>query len=138
MDQRQSNVTLAVADLPATRDFYVDGLAWEPALDIPGEVLMFPVAEKVVLSLWAVEAFQAETGVRPATSGTAPVTLAHNCATPAGVDRVLEQARHAGARSVREAVQREWGGYSGYFTDPDGFLWEVAYNPGEIGRSVLP
>ena len=55
-----------------------------------------------------------------------------------GVDTVLEQARVAGASDVGEAAEREWGGYTGYFADPDGFRWEVAYNPGEIGQSVLP
>ncbi|WP_181310455.1 VOC family protein [Nocardioides campestrisoli] len=138
MDQRLSFVTLAVADVSASRRFYADGLGWEPTLDVPGEVVMFRVADKVVLSLWAAEAFEAETGARVATGVVPPLTLAHNCATRAGVDRVLDQARHAGAARVREAVTREWGGYSGYFADPDGFLWEVAYNPGEIGESVLP
>ena len=51
---------------------------------------------------------------------------------------MLEQARIAGASHVGAAVEREWGGYTGYFADPDGFRWEVAYNPGEIGQSVLP
>ena len=65
-------------------------------------------------------------------------TLSHNLATTQGVDTVLEQARAAGASQVGEASERDWGGYSGYFADPDGFRWEVAYNPGEIGQSVLP
>ena len=138
MDQRLSFVTLAVADVSASRRFYADGLGWEAALDVPGEVVMFQVADKVVLSLWATEAFEAETGARPATGVVPPITLAHNCATREGVDRVLEQARAAGADHVREAQERVWGGYSGYFADPDGFRWEVAFNPGEIGRSVLP
>lgn len=59
-------------------------------------------------------------------------------ATTDGVDTVLEQARAAGASEVLAAEQREWGGYSGYFADPDGFRWEVAVNPGAIGQSVLP
>ena len=68
--------------------------------------------------------------------GLAPVTLAHNCPTPAGVDEVLDRARAAGA-DVSTATRREWGGYSGYFADPAGFRWEVAYNPGDIGRLVV-
>jgi uncharacterized protein len=138
MDQRLSFVTLAVADVSASRRFYAEGLGWEPAVDVPGEVVMFKVADKVVLSLWAVAAFEAETGVRAATGIVPPITLAHNCATRAGVDRVLEQARSAGAGLVLEPQERDWGGYSGYFADPDGFRWEVAHNPGEIGRAVLP
>jgi len=138
MDQRVSFITLAVRDLGATRRFYADGLGWESALEVSGEVLMFRVADKVVLSLWDVRAFEAEIGTAPSLGGVPPVTLAHNCATREGVDRVLESARRAGAETVGEAQEREWGGYSGYFADPDGFRWEIAYNPGPIGQSVLP
>jgi hypothetical protein len=138
MDQRVSFITLVVSDLETTRRFYVDGLGWEAEVDVPGEVLMFRVAEKVVLSLWVETAFVAEVGQAPARGGVPPITLAHNLATTQGVDTVLEQARVAGASAVVAAVEREWGGYTGYFADPDGFRWEVAYNPGEIGQSVLP
>jgi catechol 2,3-dioxygenase-like lactoylglutathione lyase family enzyme len=138
MDQRVSFITLVVRDLDATRRFYVDGLGWEPELDVPGEVMMIRVADKVVLSLWSEHGFVAEVGQAPARDGVPPVTLAHNLATTEGVDTVLAQARAAGATDVGEGVQREWGGYSGYFADPDGFRWEVAYNPMEIGQSVLP
>ena len=138
MEQRLSFVTLAVADLQAARRFYVDGLGWEPDVHVPGEVLMFRVADKVVLSLWSRAAFEAELGRQPAAGGVPPVTLAHNVATPEGVDRVLEQAQAAGAEVVVRARERDWGGYSGYFADPDGFRWEVACNPGEIGQAVLP
>ena len=138
MDQRVSFITLVVTDLDATRRFYVDGLGWEPELHVPGEVLMFKVADKVVLSLWAEAGFVAEVGHAPTRGGVPPITLSHNLATTDGVDTVLEQARLAGAPEVRVAERREWGGYSGYFADPDGFRWEVAYNPGEIGQSVLP
>jgi predicted lactoylglutathione lyase len=138
MDQRVSFITLVVTDLEVTRRFYVDGLGWEPEIHVPGEVLMFKVADKVVLSLWDADHFEAEIGAPPSWGGVPPVTLAHNCATKAGVDRVLETARLAGSDQVAAAVEREWGGYSGYFADPDGFRWEVAYNPGEIGQAVLP
>ncbi len=138
MDQRVSFITLVVADLGVTRRFYVDGLGWEPELDVAGEVLMFRVAEKVVLSLWVESGFVAEVGHAPARGGVPPITLSHNLASPEGVDVVLEQARVAGATEVGAAVERDWGGYTGYFADPDGFRWEVAYNPGEIGQSVLP
>lgn len=137
MDQRISFVTLAVRDLGASRAFYVDGLGWEPAVDVPGEVLMFKAGDKLVLSLWDVDAFTAEVGQAPG-GGLAPLTLSHNLATTDGVDRVLEQAGIAGAQHVSEAREREWGGYSGYFADPDGFRWEICYNPGPIGQEVLP
>ncbi|HEX6151670.1 VOC family protein [Nocardioides sp.] len=137
MEPRVSFITLAVSDLAATRRFYVDGLGWEPALEVPDDVLMFPVADKVLLSLWVEPAFEAEVGPIRRGAGLAPVTLAHNLATKRGVDEVLADARAAGATEVADAVERDWGGYSGYFADPDGYRWEVAYNPGEIGQSVL-
>ena len=138
MDQRVSFITLVVTDLDATRKFYVGGLGWEPELDMPGEVLMFRVAEKVVLSMWVESGFVEEVGHAPVRGGVPPITLAHNLATKRGVDTVLEQAAVAGATEIGEPVERDWGGYTGYFADPDGFRWEVAYNPGEIGQSVLP
>ena len=138
MDQRVSFITLAVADLAASRRFYVEGLGWEPELDEPGEVLMFRVADKVVLSLWDERGFAEEIGEPPARGGVPPITLAHNVATKEGVDVVLGHARAACATDVGDATEREWGGCTGYFADPDGFRWEVAFNPGDIGLSVLP
>ena len=137
MDLRLSFVTLAVADLDATRRFYVEGLGWRPELDVPGEVLMFRVGEHVVLSLWAEAAFEDEVGPVRRGPGIVPVTLAHNVATESEVDDVLATAAAAGAGTTRPA-RRDWGGYTGYFADPDGFRWEVAFNPGPIGQAVLP
>lgn len=137
MDQRISFVTLAVTDLDATRRFYVDGLGWHPELDVPGEVLMFRTGEHLVLSLWERSHFAEEVG-EPTMTGIAPITLAHNLATKEAVDVVLAKARSAGADPVAEAVEREWGGYTGYFGDPDGYRWEIAYNPGPLGQLVLP
>lgn len=138
MDQRISFITLAVADIDASRRFYVDGLGWTPELDVPGEVIMFRAGGSLVLSLWDRGHFEAEVGSTMTGPGVAPVTIAHNMATPEGVDEVLETARAAGAPHVQSGLQRDWGGYSGYFSDPDGFRWEVAFNPGEVGQVVLP
>lgn len=138
MDQRLSFVTLAVEDLDASRAFYCDGLGWEAALEVPGEVLMLQVADRVVLSLWDRRAFEAEVGPVRRGDGVAPLTLSHNCATRAEVDAALATARAAGADPVQPAEEREWGGWSGYFADPDGVRWEVAENPGPIGQVVLP
>jgi catechol 2,3-dioxygenase-like lactoylglutathione lyase family enzyme len=138
MDQRISFVTLAVADLAASRTFYLDGLGWEAALDVPGEVLMIKAGEHLVLSLWDRAEFEAEVGPIAGGEGVAPFALAHNVATQAEVDAVLETARAAGADPVHAPFEREWGGYSGYFGDPDGYRWEIAFNPGPIGQVVLP
>ena len=138
MDQRVSFITLAVSDLTATRRFYVGGLGWVPALEVPDDVLMFHVADKVVLSLWSEKGFEAEVGPIRRGEGVAPITISHNLATSDEVDAVLEDARAAGAPQVEGGVQRSWGGYSGYFADPDGYRWEIATNPGPIGQKVLP
>jgi catechol 2,3-dioxygenase-like lactoylglutathione lyase family enzyme len=153
MDQRISFVTLAVRDLDASRRFYVDGLGWTPELDVAGEVVMIRAGEHLVLSLWDAGHFEEEVGPIGRADGVPQVALAHNVAGRDDVDSVLAEARGAGA-AVRPAEEREWGGYigyledgttrlfehgyTGYFSDPDGVHWEIAYNPGEIGQMVLP
>jgi predicted lactoylglutathione lyase len=138
MDQRISFLTLAVRDLEASRRFYVDGLGWTPDLEVEGDVIMIMAGERLVLSLWDREHFQAEVGRIGEADGVPPFTISHNVATPEEVDAVLATARAAGADPVHDAVEREWGGYTGYFGDPDGYRWEIATNPGPIGQEVLP
>ena len=138
MDPRVSFITLAVPDLEAERAFYVDGLGWEPAMWVPDDVLMIRVGDKLLLSLWVEAAFEAEVGAIRRPPGLAPITLAHNLPERDQVDGVLEDARAAGAPYVEAAQEREWGGYTGYFSDPAGYRWEVAWNPGPIGQTVLP
>lgn len=136
MEQRLNFVTLVVADLETTKRFYVDGLGWTPSMDVPNEVVMIQVGERLVLSLWSEQDALKEIG--PVTrAGTLPFTLAHNVETPAEVDYVLATAANAGA-TIKPAEQRDWGGYSGYFLDPDGVHWEVAFNPHAIGTLRLP
>ena len=138
MDQRISFITLAVADLDASRAFYLGGLGWHASVDVPGEVVMIQAGPLLVLSLWDERHFAAEVGSVRRGPGVAPFTLAHNVAGREDVDAVLDTAAAAGADPVQAATDREWGGYTGYFGDPDGFRWEVAWNPGPIGRAVLP
>ncbi|HEX7716761.1 MAG TPA: VOC family protein [Marmoricola sp.] len=138
MDQRISFLTLAVADLERTHAFYVDGLGWTPELYVPGEVLMIRTGEHLILSLWARSGFEAEVGPIGRVDGIVPLTIAHNVRTEAEVDEVLALARGIGADPVQDGVRRDWGGYTGYFADPDGYRWEIAMNPGPTGRLVLP
>jgi catechol 2,3-dioxygenase-like lactoylglutathione lyase family enzyme len=135
MEPRLNFVTLVVADLARARRFYLDGLGWTSAFT-GDDVVMIHVGTKLVLSLWSEEGAREEIGdvVR---GGTLPFTLAHNVASPAEVDAVLATARAAGA-VVHAGQQRAWGGYSGYFVDPDGFRWEVAFNPFPVGDVTLP
>lgn len=128
MDQRISFVTLAVADLERTHGFYVGGLGWAAELYVPNEVLMIRAGHHLVLSLWAESGFEAEVGPIRRGPGVVPVTLAHNVRTEPEVDAVLELAASLGADPVEPARRRDWGGYTGYFGDPDGFRWEIAVN----------
>ncbi|GED98481.1 VOC family protein [Gordonia crocea] len=138
MDQRISFITLAVADVERSRQFYIDGLGWHPELVVPDEVLMIRAGEHLMLSLWAESGFEAEVGPIRRGAGAVPITLSHNVRTEGEVDEILALAQRIGADPVSPATRREWGGYSGYFADPDGFRWEVAVNPGPTGDLVLP
>ena len=135
MEQRISFITLAVEDVARSRKFYVDGLGWKPMFE-NDEVIMLPAGEHLMFSLWSIKSFTAEIGTAPA-RGVAPITLAHNCATEKEVDNVRALATSIGA-DVSPAIRREWGGYSGCFSDPDGFRWEIAVNPGPTGDYVRP
>ena len=138
MDQRISFVTLAVADVALSHRFYVDGLGWEPELYVPAEVLMIRSGERLVLSLWSAQEFEAEVGRIRRGEGLVPITLAHNVRTADEVDEILTLARSLGAETSA-AQRRDWGGYTGYFADPDGFRWEIAMNPDPtLGAIVLP
>jgi len=136
MDQRVSLITLAVADLARTHAFYVDGLGWSPELYIPDEVLMIRAGEHLVLSLWAESGFESEVGPIRRGPGIVPVTLAHNVRTEAEVDEILALARSLGADPVAPGERRDWGGYTGYFADPDGFRWEIAVNEAMAGLLI--
>ena len=136
MDPRVNFITVAVADVAASRRFYVDGLGWPVSLDAPG-VLMIRLGTTLVLSLWSEDEFEAEVGPLRRGSGIAGFTLAHNMPTDAGVDDVLSHAQSAGATDVQLGRAREWGGYSGYFADPDGVRWEIAHNPTTLGVELM-
>ena len=98
---------------------------------------MIRVGDKIILSLWSEQGFEAEVGPIRRGDGLAPITLAHNVVTEAEVDEILQLAASLGA-VTSTGQRRDWGGYTGYFTDPDGFHWEIAVNPGDVGRLVLP
>lgn len=84
---------------------------------------------KTWLSLFARDALAADVGIAAAGSGFAGFALAHNLRSPAEVDQLLKEVADGGGRIVKLARHTGWGGYAGYFADPDGFLWEVAWNP---------
>lgn len=127
MEPRLSFVTLGVADLARATRFYKEVLGF-PQMDGPPEISFFELG-KTWLSLFPRVDLAADAGVPADGTGFPGFTLAHNVRSQADVDRVMAEVRQAGGRIVKPPVRTEWGGYSGYFADPDGFLWEVAWNP---------
>jgi uncharacterized protein len=128
MEQRIGLVTLGVADVAVSRRFY-EALGWTPASDL-GDTVFYQAGHAVV-ALWS-RAALAEDGGLQDTGGWGGITLSHNVGSPGEVDRVIEEARAAGAVIAREPATTFWGGYAGVFHDPDGHPWEVAHNPGWI------
>jgi len=129
MEQRISLITLGVDDLARARRFYEEGLGWRVGMAVEGEVAFFQL-NGLILSLYSRADLAQDAGLAEAGSGFAGITLAHNVRSEEEVDALLSEAQRAGGRVVKPASRAEWGGYSGYFADPDGHLWEVAHNPG--------
>ena len=127
MEQRVSLITLGVADLERARRFYEDGLGWRRGNDHP-EVVFYQIGG-AVLALWGREALAKDSGLADA-GGFGGIALAYNARTREEVDAVLAEAKAAGGTILKPAEHAFWGGYSGYFADPDGHPWEVAWNPG--------
>lgn len=125
MEQRVSVLTLGVGDLAVARRFYVEGLGWSPAMEVDGEVVFFNIAPGLVLGLYADLAADAGVPGR----GVGLTSISQNMRERDEVDAVIAQAEAAGGVVTKPAVDTEWGGRSGYFADPDGHLWEIAWNP---------
>ena len=116
-----------MADLGRALRFYRDGLGLPVHLETP-EVVFFAL-EGSWLALWLREALVADAGITDPGAGFGRFSLGHNVPSKADVDAVLRRAVEAGATLVKPSQDTEWGGYAGYFSDPDGFLWEVVWNP---------
>lgn len=127
MKPRISMITLGVRDLAASVKFYGDGLGF-PRMDSPPEVAFFTL-NGTWLGLYGREALAADANVSPEGSGFESFALAHNVDSESEVDEVMSRALEAGGTLVKEPEKVFWGGYSGYFGDPDGHLWEIAHNP---------
>lgn len=134
MKPRISVVTLCVDDLERSVRFYRDGLglATEGIVGREfehGAVAFFDLQAGLKLALWPRESLAHDSGLAPGTTSATEFTLGHNVASPEEVDAVMKQAADAGAVVVKPARKTFWGGYAGYFQDPDGHLWEVVWNP---------
>jgi predicted lactoylglutathione lyase len=128
MEPRISLVTLGVADVARARRFY-EALGWCASSANQKEVAFFQIGG-MALGLFGRSALADDAHVPNTVPGFSGVSLAQNVASKEAVDQLLAEAEEAGARIVKPAQKVSWGGYSGYFTDPDGHLWEVAWNPG--------
>lgn len=128
MRQKLTLVTLGVRDLQKSISFFEEGLGWKRSSASQEGVAFFQL-NGMVLSLFGRKELAADANVPEAGSGFPAFTLALNAKDRAEVDSVLEQAAKAGAAIVKPAEEVFWGGYSGYFRDPEGFLFEVAHNP---------
>src|SRR5579863_6168233 len=127
MQQRVSIITLGVADLDRSREFY-ERLGWRRSM-AQSEGIVFFQAGGMALALFPRGELAKDANLAADGHGFSGITLAHNARSREEVDAVLAQAVAAGATLLKPAHEASWGGYSGYFADPDGFAWEVAWNP---------
>ena len=129
MKPRISMITLGVGDLQRAIHFYETGLQL-PRMPMPAEAdVAFFTLNGSWLGLYPRSNLAGDMDMAPEGSGFAGFTLAHNLDSREAVDAQMEQALNAGATLVKAAHDTEWGGYCGYFTDPDGYVWEIAWNP---------
>lgn len=140
MKQAISVVTLGVSDLRRSRAFY-EQMGWRASSASQGEITFFDVGG-LVLALFKSSALADDAGVSADGTGFTGFTLAHNVGSKETVAEVLQQAVAAGGTLVKPGEDVFWGGHRGYFADPDGFLWEVAWNPlwplDPQGHLILP
>ena len=134
MKPRITLITLGVDDLETAVRFYRDGLGLKTDGIVGtefahGAVAFFDLQASLKLALWPRQSIAHDTGLALGISSPTEFTIGHNVASKVEVDAVMAQATRAGAVVVKPAHDTVWGGYAGYFQDPDGHLWEVAWNP---------
>ena len=127
MEQRLSIVTLGVRDLAKSRKFY-EALGWRAA-NVKSDAIAFFQLGGIAFALYGRADLAKDAGVPDSAPGFSGISLAHNVRDKAEADAVIAHAVKSGGRLVKKAQDVFWGGYSGYFADPDGHLWEVAWNP---------
>lgn len=128
MEPRLNIVTLGVQDLDKAIRFYRDGLGWPLSSVSSGDFAIFKLSTGTALALYPRDLLAIDANVNDP-GGFGGITLAQNVDSPEVVDQVLSQAAKSGAAILKPAQKTDWGGYSGYFADPDGHPWEVAWNP---------
>jgi hypothetical protein len=139
MKPRISVITIGVDDLERSLRFYRDGLGLKSPGIVGqefehGAVAFFDLQDGLRLAAWRREDLAHDSGLAKSSPSATEFSLGHNVASEREVDEVMEQARKAGAHIVKKAQKTFYGGYAGYFQDPDGHLWEVVFNPSAIPR----
>lgn len=134
MKPRITVLTLGVADLDRSVQFYKDGLGLYTEGIIGkefeyGAVAFFDLQNGLKLALWPRESISNDTKIPQQSPSATEFTIGHNVGSKEEVDNVMEEAKRAGATIIKSAADTFWGGYAGYFQDPDGHLWEVVWNP---------
>lgn len=134
MKPRITLITLGVDDLEKSVSFYRDGLGLETDGIVGqefenGAVAFFDLEKGLKLALWPRKSLAADSGLKATPRSPTDFTLAHNVSSKSDVDAVMSEAAKAGAMIVKGATDTFYGGYAGYFQDPDGHMWEVAWNP---------
>lgn len=134
MTPRLTVLTLGVDDLLRALHFYRDGLGWPTdgivgAEFAHGAVVFIDLQPGLRLALWPRRSIAHDSGLPPGAASATEITLGHNVGSRAEVDDAMQRAAAAGAVIVKPAQATFWGGYAGYFQDPDGHLWEVVWNP---------
>ena len=124
-----SLITLGVTDVDRSLAFYKDTLGWKTDAKPGDPVAFFPLSSGVVLGLFGRNALAEDAKVKKDGKGFAGFSLAQNLSSKAEVDALFAELKAKGVHISKPPEDVFWGGYSGYFTDPDGYLWEVAWNP---------
>ncbi|MGB6242801.1 MAG: VOC family protein [Castellaniella sp.] len=137
MKPRISVITLAVDDLQRSLTFYRDGLGLATEGIIgeqfeDGAVAFFDLQPGLKLAVWPRKSLTKDSGLPLGAASATEISLGHNVSSRGEVDEVMAEAASAGAVIVKPAQETFWGGYAGYFQDPDGHLWEVVWNPGML------
>ena len=129
MEQHINYITLGVADLAESRRFYRDVFGWQETADSNENIAFFQAGNALLLALFGQAALAHDAQIPEQSSGFPRFTLAHNVGSEAEVDALFAGFAAKNANIIKAPQKTFWGGYSGYLADPDGFLWEIAFNP---------